>query len=93
MGLQCVQLRLLKRLGDHVEAGGVERLDDGGSLRQLSLPPDDEVMAPEAHVHARDLADIVTNHPRLGVDVETHKRPLPGALTIGVSSCRRLVNF
>ena len=42
-GLRCVQLQLLKCLGDRVEAGGVERLDGGGSLRQLSLRCDDEV--------------------------------------------------
>ena len=35
---------------DVVEAGGVERLDSGGSLRQLFLRREDEVQAPEAHV-------------------------------------------
>ena len=88
-----MQLQLLKRLGDHVEAGGVERLDGGGSLRQLSLHCDDEVQVPEAHVRARDPADTVTSHPRPGVDVEMRKRPLPGAPTIGVSSKHRLVNL
>ena len=43
MGLQCMQLQLLKRLGDHIEAGQVERLDGGGSLHQLSFCRDDEV--------------------------------------------------
>ena len=36
MGLRCVQLQLLKRLGDRVKAGGVERLDGDRSLHQLS---------------------------------------------------------
>ena len=31
MGLLCVQLQLLKGLGDRIEAGGVERLDGDGS--------------------------------------------------------------
>jgi len=43
MGLWGMQLQLLKRLGDRIEAGGVERLDDGGSLRQPSLRRNDEV--------------------------------------------------
>ena len=43
MGLQLVQLQLLKRLIDRIEASGVERLNGGGSLRQLSLRRDDEV--------------------------------------------------
>ena len=43
IGLWCVQLQLLKCLSDHVEAGGVERLDGDGSLHQLSLHCDDEV--------------------------------------------------
>ena len=42
-GLQCVQLQLLKCLGDCVEAGGVERSDGGGSHRQPSFHCDDEV--------------------------------------------------
>ena len=40
-GPTCVQLQLLKRLSDHVEAGEVERLDGGGSLHQPSLHRDD----------------------------------------------------
>ena len=51
MGLQRVQLHL-KCLDDCVKASGVERLDDGGSLRQLSLHRDDEVQVPKAHVRA-----------------------------------------
>ena len=43
VGLQGVQLQLLKHLGDCVEAGGVKRLDGGGSHRQLSLHCDNEV--------------------------------------------------
>ena len=43
LGLQCVQLQLLKRLGDRVEAGGVERLDGGRNLHQLSLRHNDEL--------------------------------------------------
>ena len=43
MGLRRVQLQLLKFIDDHVEADGVESLDGGGSLRQLSLCRDDEV--------------------------------------------------
>ena len=88
-----MQLQLLKHLGDHIKAGGVKRLDGDESLRQLSLHCDDEVQVPEAHVRARDLADVVTSHPRPRVDVETRKRPPPGVPTIGVSSCHRLVNF
>jgi len=57
MDLRHMQLQLLKHLDNHVEAGGVERLDNGGSLCQLSLHHDDEVYAPKAHVHARDPAD------------------------------------
>ena len=70
----------------------MERLDGGGSLRQLSLRCDDEVQVSEAHVRARDPADAVTGHPRPEVDVETRKKPLPDAPTIGVSSYQ-LVNF
>ena len=88
-----MQLQLLKHLSDCVKAGRVERLDDDGSLRLLSLHCDDEVQVPKAHVRARDLADVVTSHPRPGVDVETRKRPLPDSPTVGVSSCHRLVNF
>ena len=62
-------------LGDRVEAGGVERLDGGGNLRQLSLHRNDEVQVPEAHVHARDPADAMTSHLRPDVDVETRKNP------------------
>ena len=51
-GLRCVQLQLLKCLGDRVEAGGVERLDDDGSPHQLSLCRGDKVQVPEAHVRA-----------------------------------------
>jgi len=43
MGLWWVQLQLLKCLDDRVKASGVERLDGGGSLCQLSLCHDDEV--------------------------------------------------
>ena len=88
-----MQPQLLKRLNDHVEAGGVERLAGGRSLNQPSLHHDDEVQAPETHVRARDLADVVTSHPRPGVDVETRKSPLPGAPTIGVSSYHQRLNF
>ena len=70
----------------------MERLDDGGGLCQLSLHRDDEIQVPEAHMHARYPADTVTSHPRPDVDVETHKKPLPGAPTVGVSDYR-LVNL
>ena len=43
------------------------RLDGDGSLRQLSFHHVDEVQVPEAHVHAQDLAKVVTSHPRPGV--------------------------
>ena len=66
------------------DVDGVERLDGGENLCQLSLHHNDEVQVPEAHVCAWDPADAVTSHPRLDVDVETHKKPLPGAPTIGV---------
>ena len=52
MGLRRVQLPLLKHLDNHIEASGVDRLDGGESLRQLSLYRDDEVQAPEVHVRA-----------------------------------------
>ena len=81
-----MQLQLLKRLGDRVEASGVERLDGDGSLDQPSFRRDDEVQVPKAHVRARDPADVVSSHPRPGVDVETRKRPLPGVPTVGVLS-------
>ena len=79
MGLRSVQLQSLKRLGDRVEDGGVERLDNDGSPHQLSLRHDDEVQVPEAHVHARELAGTMTSHSRPDVDVEMRKEPLPGA--------------
>ena len=88
-----MQLQLLKRLDDHVEAGGVERLDNGRILRQLSLRHDNEVQVPKAHVHAQDPTEVVTGHPRPSVDVKKHKKALPGMLIVGVSSCHRLVNF
>ena len=88
-----MQLQLLKHLGDRVEVRQVERLDGGGSLRQLFLHCDDEVQVPEANMRARDLADAVTSHPRPGVDVETRKRPLPGVPTVGVLSYHQRVNF
>ena len=62
----------------------MERLDGSRNLRQLSLRCNDEVQVPEAHVHARDPADAVTSHPRPDVDVETHKKPLPGTPTVSV---------
>ena len=55
-----------------------------GNLRQLSLRRNDEVQVLEAHVRAWDPADAVTIHPRPDVDVETRKKPLPGAPTVGV---------
>ena len=58
--------------------------DNSGSHRQLFLHRDDEVQVPEAHVRAWDPIEVVTSHLRLGVDVETRKRPLPGAPTVGV---------
>ena len=70
-----MQLQLLKRLGDRVEAGGVERLDSSGNLRQLSLRRNDEVQVPKACVRAPDPADAMTNHPRPDMDVETCKKP------------------
>ena len=79
-----MQLQLLKRLGDRIEASGVERLDGGGNLRQLSLRRNDEVQVLEAHVRAQDPADAVTSHPRLDVDVETRKKPLPDVPTVSV---------
>ena len=88
-----MQLQLLKRLGDCVEAGGVGRSDDSGSHCQLSLHRDDEVPVPEVHVRARDPTEVMTSHPRPSVDVEMRKWPLPGAPTVGVSSCQRLANF
>ena len=81
-----MQLQLLKRLGDRIEAGEVERLGDGGSLDQPSFCRDDEVQVPKAHVHARDPTDAVTSHPRPDVLVDTRKRPLPSAPTVGVLS-------
>jgi len=42
-GPTCVQLQLLKRLSDCIEASGVERLDGGRSHGQLSLSRDDEI--------------------------------------------------
>ena len=35
-------------------------------------------------MHAWDPADVMTSHPRPDVDVETRKKDLPGALTVGV---------
>ena len=69
-----------------VEADGGERLDGGVSQCQLSSHHDDEVQVTEAHVCARDLADSMASHPWPDVNVRTHKGPLPGMLTIGVSS-------
>ena len=85
--------QLLERLDDRVEAGGVERVNDDGRPRQLFLRRDDEVQVPEVHVCAWDLADAVTSHSRPGVDVETHKRHLPGVPTVGVLSKHQRVNF
>ena len=62
----------------------MERLDGSGNLRQLSLHRNDEVQVPKAHVCARDPADAMTSHPRPDVDVETRKKPLPGAPTVSV---------
>ena len=62
----------------------MERLND--DVCQLSLHCDDEVQVPKTHVCAQDLGDVVTSHLRPGVDVETRKRPLPGAPTIAVLS-------
>ena len=45
------------------------------------------------HVHARDLGDVVTSHPRHGVDVETRKRPLLGMPTVGVLSKHQRINL
>ena len=84
MGLRCVKLQLLKHLGDHIEAGGVVRLDGGGNLRQLSLRRNDEVQVLKVHMRAQDPADAVTSYLRPDVDVETRKKPLPDAPTVGV---------
>ena len=65
----------MEEIGDRVETGGVERLDGGGNLRQLSLHRNGEVQVPEAHVRARDPADAVITHLRPDVDVETRKSP------------------
>ena len=70
----------------------MERLDGGGSLYQLSLCRDDEIQVPKVDVHARDPADAVTSHLRPDVDLETRKKPLPSAPTVGVSN-HRLVNL
>ena len=35
-------------------------------------------------MHARDPVDTMTSHPRPNVDIETSKKPLPGAPTVGV---------
>ena len=66
------------------EASEVERMDGGGNLRQLSLCHNDEVHVPEAYVRARDPADAMTSHPRPDVDVETRKKLLADAPTVGV---------
>ena len=44
-------------------------------------------------MHALDLADDVTSHPRSDVDVETRKKPLPGAPIVSVSSKHQRVNL
>ena len=62
----------------------MERLDSGGNLRQLSLRRNDEVQVPKEHVHAQDPADAVTSYLRPDVDIETCKKPLIGAPTVGV---------
>ena len=79
-----MQLQLLKRLGDRVVADGVERLDGGGNLRQLSLHRNDEVQVPKAHMRAWDPADAMTSNLRPDVDVKIHKKLLPGVPTIGI---------
>ena len=71
----------------------MEGLNDDGRLRQLSLRRYDEIHVPKAHVCARDLADVVTSHPRPGVDVKTRKKPLLGKPTVGVSSKHQRVNL
>ena len=67
-------------------------MDGGRSSRQLSLCGDDEVQAPEEHVHAQDLANVMASHPLPVVDDETRKRPLPGMPPVDVSN-HQLVNF
>ena len=84
--LRCRQLQLLRRLGDGVKAGEKERLCGGRRPHQLFPHRDDEVQVPEAHMRARDPAEVVTSHPMSGVDIETRKRPLPSAPTVSVSS-------
>ena len=79
-----MQLQLLKWPSDRVEACGVEMLDGGGNLRQLSLCRNDKVQVPKAYVCVRDPADVVTSHPSPDVDVETRKKPLPSTPTVGV---------
>ena len=68
-----------------VKADGGERLDGGVSQCQLSSYRDDEVQVPEAHVYARDQADTMASHPWPYVNVGTHKGPLSGTPTVGVS--------
>jgi hypothetical protein len=53
---------------------------------------DDEIQAPETHERARGPSSVVVGHPQPGGINKTHKRPLPGARTIGVSN-RRLVSL
>ena len=70
----------------------MRKLDGGRSPRQLSLHGDDKVHAPEAHVHARDLANAVASHLWPIVDDETRKSPLPSVPTVSVLN-HRLGNF
>ena len=71
----------------------MERLDGDESLHQLSLHRDDEVQVFEVHVRVQDPTDAVTSHLRPDVDVETRKKPLLDAPTIGVLSYHRRVNL
>ena len=71
----------------------MERLNDNRCPRQLSLRRDDEVQVLKMHARAQDPGDVVSSHPRPGIDVETRKRPLPSTPTVDVSSKHQRVNL
>jgi hypothetical protein len=76
----------------HIWLLGLNLYKSGVTLLQPFLHGDNEVLALEKHEHARVPFFSMVDHLQPGGIDETHKRPLPGAPTVGVLD-RRLVNL
>jgi hypothetical protein len=70
----CI-LQLLEGLDGDIEAGGGQRLDGGGILRQSFLHCGEEVWTPQTRMYARGPAYPPASHPEPNENDETCKGP------------------